>query len=219
MTVTHPTPLHQLDDPALAALAQRGDQRALETLLNRYRRFARAKSRGYFIVGGDADDLGQEALIGLYKAVRDFRPGHLASFRAFAELCITRQIISAIKTATRQKHQPLNQYVSTSSPASGRDDVGDRSEHETFALAMGGDPLDEVIAAEGVEAMRTAMRSTLSAFEVQVLELYVGGSSYQEIGVLLGRHVKSIDNAIQRTKRKLGQQRGAVPATELALSA
>ena len=123
--VTVPIPnLTDLADDALAARFQAGDRAALEVLIDRYRRFARAKSRGYFLVGGDADDIEQEALIGLYKAARDFRPEHLASFRAFAELCITRQIITAIKSANRQKHQPLNQYVSISGVRGG-DDPGD----------------------------------------------------------------------------------------------
>ncbi len=172
-------------------------------LITRYRRFARAKARSYFLVGADSDDVEQEALIGLYKAARDFRPEHQSSFRAFAELCITRQIITAIKTATRQKHQPLNQYVSISGGRSG-DDSGERT-------------VEELIHVRHRDATRPTASSPTSAstrcasawprcspsLEVDVLTLYVEGKSYQEIGEHLGRHVKSIDNALQRIKRKL----------------
>jgi RNA polymerase sporulation-specific sigma factor len=195
-------PLAELADDQLAARFQGGDGDALDTLIDRYRRFARAKSRGYFLVGGDRDDLEQEALIGLYKAARDFRPEHQASFRAFAELCITRQIITAIKTATRQKHQPLNQYVSISGSRGG-DEPGERSAEEIYCPQHGNDPIDAVVSAERLDALRTAMAEMLSVLEVEVLELYVAGKSYQEIGDHLGRHVKSIDNALQRIKRKL----------------
>ena len=201
--VVRRTPLSpELTDPDLAALAQAGDPDAFTALIDRYRRFARAKSRGYFLVGGDADDLEQEALIGLYKAVRDFRPEHLASFRAFAELCITRQLITAIKTATRQKHQPLNQYVSISA-SRGSDEAGERAEEELLPVELLGDPADRVVAHEQMAGMRASMRDRLSELEVEVLGLYVAGNSYQDIAERLGRHVKSIDNAIQRIKRKL----------------
>ena len=185
---------------------QAGCQDALNTLIDRYRRFARAKARGYFLVGGDADDVEQEALIGLYKAARDFRPEHQASFRAFAELCITRQIITAIKTATRQKHQPLNQYVSISG-VRGSDDPGERSVDELLLLRQGStvDPADQVVDDQRMDVMRERMGEMLSGLEVDVLRLYVEGKSYQEIGDHLGRHVKSIDNALQRIKRKLDQ--------------
>jgi len=198
------TVLADLADDQLAARFQAGDRNALETLIARYRRFARAKSRGYFLVGGDADDIEQEALIGLYKAARDFRPEHQASFRAFAELCITRQIITAIKTATRQKHQPLNQYVSISG-ARGGDEPGERSVEELLHAHHDGDPADSVVSSERMATIRSSMSQMLSALEVDVLKLYVEGKSYQEIGEQLGRHVKSIDNALQRIKRKLDQ--------------
>ena len=193
-----------LADDELAARFQAGDRLALETLIARYRRFARAKSRGYFLVGGDADDIEQEALIGLYKAARDFRPEHQASFRAFAELCITRQIITAIKTATRQKHQPLNQYVSISGTR-GADEPGERSVEDLLTGHHGADPADDVVSRERLARMRSSMAEMLSGLEVEVLTLYVEGKSYQEIGDQLGRHVKSIDNALQRIKRKLDQ--------------
>ena len=211
-------PLNDLADDELAARFQSGDRLALEALIARYRRFARAKSRGYFLVGGDADDIEQEALIGLYKAARDFRPEHQASFRAFAELCITRQIITAIKTATRQKHQPLNQYVSISGVRGG-DDPGERSVEELLHSHHDGDPADNVISSERMQSMRSSMAEMLSGLEVDVLKLYVEGKSYQEIGAQLGRHVKSIDNALQRIKRKLDhhlQLEAAHEAHELA---
>jgi RNA polymerase sporulation-specific sigma factor len=191
-------------DDELAARFQSGDRASLEVLVDRYRRFARAKSRGYFLVGGDADDIEQEALIGLYKAARDFRAEHLASFRAFAELCITRQIITAIKTATRQKHQPLNQYVSISGVRGG-DEPGERSVEDLLHAHHGSDPADDVVSGERMSSMRASMAEMLSGLEVDVLRLYVEGKSYQEIGEQLGRHVKSIDNALQRIKRKLDQ--------------
>jgi len=200
--------LTELPDDELAARSQEGDRQALETLIDRYRRFARAKGRGYFLIGGDSDDIEQEALIGLYKAARDFRPEHQASFRAFAELCITRQIITAIKTATRQKHQPLNQYVSISG-VRGSDDPGERSVEDLLIRHYGPDPADRVVSDERLGALRASMQELLSALEVDVLRLYVEGKSYQEIGEQLGRHVKSIDNALQRIKRKLDSRLAA----------
>ena len=200
--------LTELPDDELAARSQEGDRQALETLIDRYRRFARAKGRGYFLIGGDSDDIEQEALIGLYKAARDFRPQHQASFRAFAELCITRQIITAIKTATRQKHQPLNQYVSISG-VRGSDDPGERSVEDLLIRHYGPDPADRVVSDERLGALRASMQELLSALEVDVLRLYVEGKSYQEIGEQLGRHVKSIDNALQRIKRKLDSRLAA----------
>jgi RNA polymerase sporulation-specific sigma factor len=191
-----------MSDNDLAARFQAGDQRALETLIDRYRRFARAKGRGYFLVGGDAEDVEQEALIGLYKAARDFRPEHLSSFRAFAELCITRHIITAIKTATRQKHRPLNQYVSISGVRGG-DEPGERSVEDLLCDHADLDPADRVISSQRLDVMRSAMSDRLSPLEIDVLNLYVEGHSYLEIGERLGRHVKSIDNALQRIKRKL----------------
>jgi RNA polymerase sporulation-specific sigma factor len=197
-----PATLTELTDDQLVALAQQGDQSAFQVLIERYRRFARAKGRGYFLVGGDADDIEQEALIGLYKAVRDYCADREASFRAFAELCITRQIITAIKTATRHKHQALNQYVSISGVRGG-DDPGERSVEDMLDDHHVNDPADDVISGERMDAMRSSMAEMLSGLEVEVLQLYVEGKSYQEIGEQLGRHVKSIDNALQRIKRKL----------------
>ena len=196
------TILTDLSDLELVARFQQGCQDSLQIMITRYRRFARAKARSYFLVGADHDDVEQEALIGLYKAARDFRPEHQSSFRAFAELCITRQIITAIKTATRQKHQPLNQYVSISG-VRGSDDPGERSVEMLLDDHNIADPADQVVSGERMDSMRQAMGEMLSGLEVDVLKLYVSGKSYQEIGEELGRHVKSIDNALQRIKRKL----------------
>ncbi|MDP1820045.1 MAG: RNA polymerase sporulation sigma factor SigH [Acidimicrobiales bacterium] len=193
----------ELTDVELVARFQDGRDDALQVILTRYRRFARVKARSYFLVGADSEDVEQEALIGLYKAARDFRPEHESSFRAFAELCITRQIITAIKTATRQKHQALNQYVSISGSRAG-DEPGERQVEDLIQLHRhGSDPADRIIAAERYHAMRQRLSEVLSGLEVEVLHLYVEGRSYQEIGVLLDRHVKSIDNALQRIRRKL----------------
>ena len=197
------TALTDLTDIELVARFQEGCQDSLQVVITRYRRFARAKARSYFLVGADNDDVEQEALIGLYKAARDFRPEHQSSFRAFAELCITRQIITAIKTATRQKHQALNQYVSISG-GRGNDDSGERTVEELIHVHRhGSDPADRIVADERFDAMRDRLAEVLSPLEVDVLTLYVEGKSYQEIGDHLGRHVKSIDNALQRIKRKL----------------
>ncbi|MGH9094406.1 MAG: RNA polymerase sporulation sigma factor SigH [Acidimicrobiales bacterium] len=189
-------------DEQLVARWQSGDADALDTLLQRYRRFARAKARSYFLVGADSDDIEQEGLIGLYKAARDYRPDRQASFRAFAELCVTRQVISAIKAATRQKHQPLNRYVSISGVRGG-DDAHERSVEDLLDDHRVADPADQVISNEQIARMRQSMSENLSGLEVDVLRLYVEGKSYQEIGEHLGRHTKSIDNALQRIKRKL----------------
>ncbi len=199
----HHTALTDLTDLQLVARFQSGCQDALEVIITRYRRFARAKARSYFLVGADSDDVEQEALIGLYKAARDFRPEHQSSFRAFAELCITRQIITAIKTATRQKHQALNQYVSISGSRTG-DDAGERAVEELIHVNhKGDDPADRLVAADRFEAIKDNLADVLSGLEVDVLALYVEGKSYQDIAEHLDRHVKSIDNALQRIKRKL----------------
>jgi RNA polymerase sporulation-specific sigma factor len=199
---TEVLPLTDLADDALVVRFQGGDELAVQVLLDRYRRFARAKARGYFLVGADSDDIEQEGLIGLYKAARDFRADRQSSFRAFAELCITRQVITAVKTATRQKHQPLNQYVSISG-VRGSDDANERSVEDLLEDHYIADPADTVVSNERMDNMRQSMAEMLSGLEVDVLRLYVEGKSYHEIGEHLGRHVKSIDNALQRIKRKL----------------
>ena len=167
---TTPPPLSPISPTSSWSPASRqGCQDALQVLITRYRRFARAKARSYFLVGADSDDVEQEALIGLYKAARDFRPEHQSSFRAFAELCITRQIITAIKTATRQKHQALNQYVSISGSRSG-DDAGERAVEELIHVHRhGDDPAERIVADERFGAMRDRMAEVLSGLEVDVL--------------------------------------------------
>ncbi len=187
-------------DEMLVRLFHEGDVEALDLLLERYRRFAGAKARGYFLAGGDNDDLQQEAMIGLFKAIRDFRHGQ-SSFRAFAELCVTRQIMTAIKGACRQKHQPLNRYVSLWGLRV-IDDPSERLVEELFDQRVP-DPADEVVSLEGQAAMRAALATMLSSLEVDVLRLHLDGCSYQEISDRLGRHVKAVDNALQRIKRKL----------------
>jgi RNA polymerase sigma-H factor len=206
--------LTDLMDDDLVARFQDGDTQALEVLLQRYRRFARAKARGYFLIGADSDDIEQEGMIGLFKAVRDFRSDRQASFRAFAELCITRQIITAIKTATRQKHQPLNSYVSLSGTPSSNDESSERTVEEVLEARGLTDPADVVVSMENMSSMRRSMAEMLSGLEVEVLGLYVEGKSYQEIAVSLGRHVKSIDNALQRIKRKLDMHLAEQAAVE-----
>ncbi len=206
------------DVELIARYHNEGDADVLEALIGRYRRFARAKARGYFLIGGDSDDVEQEALIGLYKAVRDFRPEHQSSFRAFAELCIKRQIITAIKTATRQKHQPLNSYLSISGTRPG-DDGAEAPVDEILVSETAADPCDAVVADERRASMRRSMADLLSDLEVEVLGLYLEGQSYQEIGDRLGRHTKSIDNALQRIKRKLDGQLDDDASAPVAIAA
>ena len=195
-------------DEQLVAAARAGDDRALAALLDKYRGFARSKAHSYFLVGADREDIIQEGMIGLYKAVRDFNPEMQTSFRAFAELCVTRQIITAIKTATRQKHGPLNNYVSFSRPVL-TDDEGERCLGDMLPTMAVSDPADLVISAERIRALQEHFDTVLSDLEAEVLRLYVDGKSYQEIAEVLKRHVKSIDNALQRIKRKLdGHLRG-----------
>lgn len=189
-------------DDTLVLAARAGDEDALTELLTKYRGFARAKARSYFLVGADHEDMVQEGMIGLYKAVRDFNPDLQSSFRAFAELCVTRQMITAIKAATRQKHGPLNNYVSFSRPVA-TDEEGDRTLADVLALPEIDDPCELVISAERIRALQEHVDDELSDLEAEVLRLYVDGNSYVEIADVLQRHVKSIDNALQRIKRKL----------------
>ncbi|MGI8753817.1 MAG: RNA polymerase sporulation sigma factor SigH [Acidimicrobiales bacterium] len=195
-------PLAELDDEELVTRFQRGDGDALEVLIARYRRFARSKARTYFLVGADDDDVEQEGMIGLFKAARDYRFDRQASFRAFAEVCVTRQVITAIKAATRHKHQPLNRSVSISAVSGEQGDAtleGLLDDHHV------GDPAEEVVRADQFGTLRRSMAEVLSGLEVDVLRLYVDGKSYEEIALDLGRHAKSVDNALQRIKRKLDQ--------------
>lgn len=181
--------------------AKAGDDRALEYLINKYKSFVRAKARTYFLIGADREDIIQEGMIGLYKAIRDFRGDKLSSFRAFAELCITRQIITAIKTATRQKHIPLNSYVSLNKPIF--EEESDRTLLDIISEESISDPEEMIINREEFSGIEDKMSEILSGLEWEVLSLYLQGRSYQEIAEDLDRHIKSIDNALQRVKRKL----------------
>ena len=191
-------------DEELVERARDGDDKAIGVLLARYRHYARAKARSYFLAGADREDIVQEGMIGLYKSIRDFEPEHNTAFRAFAELCITRQIITAIKTATRQKHIPLNSYVSLNKPVTDSD-AEERPLAEALVSDTVGDPAEMIISAEEIASIRNSVDELLSNLETEVLQLYMDGKSYQEIAEILGRHVKSIDNALQRIKRKLEQ--------------
>lgn len=190
-----------LTDEEVVAFAREKDELAQEYLINKYRNFVRAKARSYFLIGADREDIIQEGMIGLYKAIRDFRADKLASFRAFAELCITRQIITAIKTATRQKHIPLNSYVSLNKPI--YDEESDRTLMDIISGTKVTDPEELVISREEFIDIEGRMSEFLSELEWKVLMFYLEGKSYQEIAEELSRHVKSIDNALQRVKRKL----------------
>ena len=203
--------LLDITDEDLVERAREGSEHAIETLLHRYRHYARAKARTYFLAGADREDIVQEGMIGLFKAIRDFRADRNAAFRAFAELCITRQIITAIKTATRQKHIPLNSYVSLNKQAVVDDDDA-RSLGDVLTSAEVLDPAELLISAEEIANIKDSMGKLLSELETEVLRLYMDGKSYQEIADHLGRHVKSIDNALQRIKRKLEQHLVGVPA-------
>lgn len=188
-------------DEEVAGEAKDGNSIALEYLINKYKNFVKAKARSYFLIGADREDIIQEGMIGLYKAIRDFKGNKLSSFRAFAELCITRQIITAIKTATRQKHIPLNSYVSLNKPI--YDDDSDRTLLDILSGTKITDPEELMINREEYNDIEFKMGEILSDLEWRVLMLYLEGKSYQEIAAELSRHVKSIDNALQRVKRKL----------------
>jgi RNA polymerase sporulation-specific sigma factor len=195
----------ELEDLQLVIRARNGDTRAMDTLIRRYTGFVRLKSSSYFLAGGDSEDLIQEGLIGLYKAVRDFRSDKETSFRSFAELCITRQIITAIKTATRFKHAPLNTYVSFSQTPAGQESEGDC----TLGDALPGPSVDEpsicVISTEELQSLVFCLGTGLSKLEADALRLYLEGSSYEEMAVDLEVDTKTIDNALQRVKRKILQ--------------
>ena len=190
-----------MTDEEIALLAQQGDADASEYLLNKYKNFVRSKARSYFLVGADHEDIVQEGMIGLFKAFRDFRPDKLASFHAFAEICVTRQIITAIKTATRQKHIPLNSYVSLNKPIF--DEESDRTLLDVISEGRITNPEELLIGQEDLSTIESRIGKMLSPLEWEVLLAYLDGRSYQEIAVDLGRHVKSIDNALQRVKRKM----------------
>lgn len=190
-----------MTDDEVVDLAQEGNALAIEYLIKKYKNFVKARSNSYFLIGADSDDIVQEGMIGLYKAIRDYKKEELASFFSFAELCITRQIITAIKTATRQKHQPLNSYVSLDKP------IFHADSNRTLLDVLEGSKLDNpeklVVSDEVYDILETNIKSMLSELELKVLQEYLKGRSYQEIAEKLGRHIKSVDNALQRVKRKL----------------
>ena len=188
-------------DEEVVIEAKAGNARAQEYLINKYENFVKGKAKSYFLIGADKEDIYQEGMIGLYKAIRDFKPDKLSSFRAFAELCVTRQIITAIKTATRQKHIPLNSYVSLNKPI--YEEETDRSLLDVLAGLKITDPEELVISQEQMEHIEKEISRVLSSLELEVLTSYLDGKSYQEIACDLDRHAKSIDNALQRVKRKL----------------
>jgi RNA polymerase sporulation-specific sigma factor len=199
----------ELEDLQLVIRARNGDTRSMDVLIRRYTGFVRLKASSYFLAGGDSEDLIQEGLIGLYKAVRDFRSDKETSFRSFAELCITRQIITAIKTATRYKHAPLNTYVSFSQTPAGQESEGDC----TVGDALPGPSVDEpsvcVISTEELQSLVFCLGTGLSKLEADALRLYLEGSSYEEMAERLGVDTKTIDNALQRVKRKILQHQAS----------
>jgi RNA polymerase sporulation-specific sigma factor len=194
----------QVEDAYLLALAKQGSADAYDRIVRRYYGFVRLKASSYFLAGGDADDLIQEGLVGLYKAIRDYRSDRESSFRNFAELCITRQIITAVKTATRNKHSPLNQYVSFSSTPAGSGDT-EPSLDEMLPGSPVHDPVNQVISSEELRALVACISTALSELESRVLALYLDGHSYEEVGRRIGCDCKTVDNALQRVKRKVGQ--------------
>lgn len=190
-----------MEDEVIVEDAKRGNSLALDFLMRKYREFVRIKSRSYFLIGADREDIVQEGMIGLYKAIRDYDKDKLASFRGFAELCITRQIITAIKTATRQKHIPLNSYVSLNKPI--YDEESERTLLDIITGAKVTDPEELIVGREELKRIELKIGEILSDLEWKVLTLYIQGRTYHEIAEELDRHVKSIDNALQRVKRKL----------------
>jgi RNA polymerase sporulation-specific sigma factor len=193
----------ELEDLQLVLRARNGSQEALDALMRRYAGFVRLKASSYFLAGGDGDDLVQEGMIGLYKAVRDFRTDKETSFRSFAELCVTRQIITAIKTATRFKHSPLNTYVSFSHTPAGQDSDGDCTLGDALPGPGVDDPSVCVISTEELQSLVFCLGSGLSSLESEALRLYLEGNSYDEMADELGCDTKTIDNALQRVKRKI----------------
>jgi RNA polymerase sporulation-specific sigma factor len=199
----------ELADLQLVVRARNGDQAALDALIRRYTGFVRLKASSYFLAGGDPEDLIQEGLIGLYKAVRDFRHDKETSFRSFAELCVTRQIITAIKTATRFKHSPLNTYISFSNTPAGQDSDSDVTLGDALPGPSVDDPSICVISTEELQSLVFSLGTGLSKLEADALKLYLEGSSYEEMAAELGCDTKTIDNALQRVKRKVLQHQEA----------
>ena len=194
----------EIDDSYLLALAKQGNPDAYDRLVRRYHSFVRLKASSYFLIGGDSDDLIQEGLVGLYKAIRDYRTDRESSFRNFAELCITRQIITAVKTSTRNKHTPLNGYVSFSQSPAGASGEGEATLDEVIPGAPIWDPANQVISTEELRSLVDCLSTVLSDLESRVLSLYLDGYSYVVIGERLECDCKTVDNALQRVKRKVG---------------
>ncbi len=190
-----------MKDEEIVQAAKKDNDFALEYLIYKYKNFVKGKARSYYLIGADKEDIIQEGMIGLYKAIRDYDKDKLTSFRAFAEICITRQIITAIKTATRQKHIPLNSYVSLNKPI--YDAESDRTLLDVISGVKVSDPEELMIDREDLNLIEDKIEKILSGLEKEVFMSYVDGMSYQEIAVELDRHVKSIDNALQRVKKKL----------------
>ena len=191
----------QQDEYDIVLKASKGDKIALEYIIKKYRNFVKAKAKSYFLIGADKEDIIQEGMIGLYKAVRDFDASKTNSFKGFADICITRQIITAIKTAPRQKHIPLNSYISLNKPV--YDEESERTLLDIIATSIVTDPEELIISKEELKHIESKMNELLSDLELQVVEYYLNGKSYQYIADKLKRDVKSIDNALQRVKRKL----------------
>jgi RNA polymerase sigma-H factor len=193
----------EVEDRRLALRARNGDLKAQDELIRRYTGFVRLKASSYFLAGGESEDLIQEGLIGLYKAVRDYRPDKETSFRSFAELCVTRQIITAIKTATRLKHQALNHYVSFGQTPAGQDGDSDCTLGDALPGSRVDDPSLRVISSEELQSLVFCLGTSLSTLEADALRMYLEGSSYEEMAEDLGCDTKTIDNALQRVKRKV----------------
>lgn len=188
-------------DEEIVIEAKSGNNRAQEYLISKYENFVKSKAKSYFLIGADKEDIYQEGMIGFYKAIRDYKPDKSTSFKAFAEICVTRQIITAIKTATRQKHIPLNTYVSLNKPI--YEEESERTLLDVLASIKISDPEELIISKEQMDYIEDKIENVLSDLELEVLTSYLDGKSYQEIACDLDRHAKSIDNALQRVKRKL----------------
>ncbi len=192
---------YDCDDEAVVLLAQSGDAKAQDVLIKKYKNFVRSKARAYFLMGADREDIVQEGMIGLFKAIRDYQPNRMASFKSFSEMCVKRQIITAIKTATRQKHMPLNSYVSLNKPVF--DEDSDRTLFDMMTNSKDLNPEYLIIKREELDMIESKMGEVLSDMEWEVLTAYLEGKSYHEIATELDKHVKSVDNALQRVKKKL----------------
>lgn len=190
-----------MDDEKIIAMVNEGNSDALDYLIDKYKNLVKGKAKTYFLVGGDREDIIQEGMIGLYKAIKDYDVDRLSSFTYFADTCVTRQIITAIKTATRQKHIPLNSYISLNKPM--YEDRSERTLMDTICSLENEDPEYLIISKEGLDDIKNKLRQILSDFENNVLVLYIDGMTYEDMSIKLDRHVKSIDNALQRVKRKL----------------